>query len=224
MQGESPEGIGRNKVEGKLQKQVRGGEPGRKSATAERNRADAGKRKEMKKLDRKTQMMDAGTALFETKGGYGTVLGQLRAELAAYGRVFAPGDVPEEALPHSAGAFDLFLDYSTVWRTRYISCRIEDAGDSGGRTGDGETIRRYAAEFKEGNRSTVLRAAVHLAVAAGLLAVSILPGPCLVSVLAAVLILPVLYLWIVPSRAARKTVGKLLEKTRGGRVFACASS
>ncbi len=80
---------------------------------------------------KKVQMMDAGTALFEMEGGFGTALGQIRAELKEFGKVSDDGE-------------DIVLDFSTAWRKRFISCHLESAGENGDR-------HKYAAVFKEGS-------------------------------------------------------------------------
>ncbi len=166
----------------------------------------------MKKLNRKAQMMDAGTALFESKDGYGSVLGQVKAELKEFGSIGTPDDLPEGAVPPSTAEFDLFLDYSTPWRYRYISCRVEDAGDTGRTTDDGEPIRRYAITFKEGNRSTWLRILVHLIIMAAFLAGVILSGQWHLTLLAVVLGLFTFYQLLVPSKKAQQTVRLLIDK------------
>lgn len=105
----------------------------------------------MKKFDGKVQMLDAGMVLFETKSDFGDTLGQVKAEMEVYGKVLKPADLSEAELPESTGECDLFLDWSSIWRVRYISCHLESAD------GGESDPHRYAATFKEGNRSTMLR-------------------------------------------------------------------
>ena len=157
-------------------------------------------------------MMDAGTALFESKDGYGSVLGQIKAELKEFGVLSTPEDFPTEAMPPSTAEYDLFLDYSTCWRNRYISCRIEDAGDTGRTTDIGEPIRRYAISFKEGNRSTGFRILIHVLIMAALLAGVILSGQWYLTLLAVLLGLLTFYQLLVPSKKAQHTVQLLIQK------------
>ena len=113
-------------------------------------------------IDRKVQMMDAGMRLFETEKPYGTVLGGIKTEMAKYGKVLRTNEIVPEDLPPTTGDCDLFLDRSTRFKSKYLSCRLEDAG-AVGQTPDGETVRRYAATIKEGNRNTEVGIYVHLA-------------------------------------------------------------
>ncbi len=143
--------------------------------------------------------MDAGTALFSMDGEFGTALGQLRAELKEYGKVTDEDDV-------------MVLDFSTPWRKRFISCRLEAFG------GD-EKPRRYAAVFKEGSRSTALRACVHVAAAAAVL-LSVIAANLLfpesagaLRTLAAIAVcLLIIYAWIIPSGKSVKTLRKIIAK------------
>lgn len=174
----------------------------------------------MKRMDRKAQMMDAGTALFESKEGFGTSLGQVKAEMKRFGKVYEVSTGDEEAdkfhdsvispaeLPESTDRCDLFLDFSSPWRNRYISCLFEDAGDTGKRTADGEHIRRYAATFKEGNTSTPLRAGVHIGLIV-IIAVLVVSGLVsgAVSVVAGILLcFLVVYSWLTPSKDSQAIV------------------
>jgi len=119
----------------------------------------------MFELDRKTIMMDAGTALFTSKGSFGTVLGQARAEMGEYGKVYRKEELPTDNLPLGIEPFDLLLDHSSAWRTRYISCLVEDAGETEGTSPEGEPIRKYAVSFKQGDRTTTFRSIWHLVAA-----------------------------------------------------------
>ena len=113
-------------------------------------------------IDRNVQMMDAGMRLFETEKPFGTVLGGIKTEMAQYGKVYRTNEIDRDSLPAASSGCDLFLDRSTRFKSRYLSCRLEDAGDVG-QTPDGETVRRYAATIKEGNRNTEVGIYVHLA-------------------------------------------------------------
>ncbi len=150
-------------------------------------------------MDRKIQMMDAGTALFEMEGGFGTALGQVRAELKEFGKVYDDEE-------------DLVLDFSDIWMKRIITCHLEGAGDDGDR-------HRYAAVFREGSASTKLRALVHGTMIAVLAIVLFFPGLmfpemagfCL-SAICVVGIVAVAYDWITPSRKSVRTLKKISSK------------
>lgn len=160
----------------------------------------------MKKFDGKVQMLDAGMVLFETKSDFGDTLGQVKAEMEVYGKVLKPADLSEAELPESTGECDLFLDWSTIWRVRYISCHLESAD------GGESDPHRYAATFKEGNRSTKLRGAVMAVLLAGfVLDIVFLHG--VLNTICAVLLaaLTTAYVWILPSRKAQKVVKALMK-------------
>ena len=111
-------------------------------------------------IDRNVQMMDAGMRLFESEKP--TVLGGIKNEMGRYGRLMRRNEIDPEELPATTGDCDLFLDRSTRFKSKYLSCRVEDAGTVG-KTADGEEIHRYAASLKEGNRNTNVGIYVHLA-------------------------------------------------------------
>lgn len=106
-------------------------------------------------IEKNVQMMDAGMRLFETEKPFGTVLGGIKTELARYGKVYRTNEFRPEEMPELTEDCDLFLDWSSIFRTRYLSCKLEDAGLAG-RTEDGEEIHRYAAFFREGGRNKPL--------------------------------------------------------------------
>ena len=185
---------------------------------------------DMKKRDLNLKMMDAGTALFTGKDGFGSAIGTVKAEMDVYGKTLRPGEFRPEELPAAARDCDLFLDFSSFWHKRYLACKVEDAGSTGKKTADGEDIRRYAAIFREGNRSTFLRGAVHALVCAALLA-GMVPGfqpgvlaermaalPAAASAVRAVagilLLLLTLYSWITPSRNAPHVVDSIQQALR----------
>lgn len=184
----------------------------------------------MKKFDDKVQMMDAGTALFPAKDGFGSAIGAVKAEMDVYGRTLRAREFRPEDLPRTTKECDLFLDYSTLWRKRYISCKVEDAGDTGLRTADGEPVRRYAAIFKEGNANSFLRHLTHILLGVGLLVCMFpgaLPGPLsrqvqalsatmeAVRIVAGILLLfIVFYSWMLPSRDARHIVSQMQQALR----------
>lgn len=116
-------------------------------------------------IEKRVQMMDAGMRLFQTEKPFGTVLGGIKTEMAKYGNVQRANEIDPTRLPDSTGETDLFLDWSSATKYRYISCKLEDAG-SVGANDDGEPVHRYAVLLKEGNRNkpmnTVLSAAAFL--------------------------------------------------------------
>lgn len=158
----------------------------------------------MRDMDEKNkcdvQLMDAGTAMFSMDGGFGTALGQVRAELREYGRVYDEGEF-------------IMLDFSTVWRKRMIACRLEDAGE-----GDGGK-RKYALVLKEGSGNTGLRTWTHLLAAllfAAAMAVPHLIFPELANFVLSLVctagIVAAAYGWTCPSKASVRTVQKLKKK------------
>ncbi len=165
-------------------------------------------------LDRKTQMMDAGMVLFETEKPFGTVLGGLKTELAAYGRVLRGDEIRKDEIPDSTGECDLFLDWSTPIRWRCVSCRLEDVGHAG-QTAEGEEIRRYAVSFKEGCRNRRSRILVTQTLAAALIILGFvgIPGiPSVFTVIAGFAAAFVLeYLALRPSVKSQKMVAGLLK-------------
>ncbi len=148
--------------------------------------------------DRKVQMMDAGTALFTMDEEFGTALGQVRAELKEFGKVEDEDD-------------EMILDFSTPWRKRFISCRLEDAG--------GSSPHRYAAVFKEGNRSTALRAVTHMAAAAAVLVLTVFTdikldnlSETFLTIIGIILCFAIIYAWITPSARSVRTLRKIEKK------------
>ena len=113
-------------------------------------------------IDRNTQMMDAGMRLFDSEKPFGNVLGGIKTELGLYGKVLRTNEIEDKILPPSAAGCDLFLDRSTKYKWKYLSCTLEDAGTIG-KTPDGEDIHRYAVSLKEGNKNTNTGIYVHLA-------------------------------------------------------------
>jgi len=170
-------------------------------------------------IDRKTQMMDAGTVRFKTPKPFGTVLGGLKTEMQRYGSVLRSTDTGPDTLPPTCGPFDLFLDASTPFRKRYIAATVEDAGDAG-TTPDGEPVRWYAVTFKEGNRNTWLRI-----VPALLLAASILAAPFFCNGFPKILGIPagtalaaaLLLICLRPSRKAGRMLARLKDTVREGK-------
>ena len=155
----------------------------------------------MARLDTKTKMMDAGTALFTSKGSFGTVLGQTKAELSSYGKVYSKEELEADSMPIGTEEFDLMLDYSTPWMKRYISCRVEDAGDTGETAPEGEPIRRYAVVMKHGDRNTLLRTVVFiLLIILPFILSSTLNGGVLMKVFLIAVALLIAYRWIHPGK------------------------
>lgn len=169
-------------------------------------------------LDKKVMMMDAGTALFQTEKPYGTVAGGVKVELRKYGKVLRPQEIQPGDLPGTAGECDYFLDWSTPLRRRYISCKVDDAGTAG-QTAEGEPVRRYAVSFKEGNRNTALRRVstlllAHVFFIGGLVRI---PGvPRSLTILAGIAAgLCLMYLWLRPSRRAKRVVDTIRTYLEG---------
>lgn len=159
-----------------------------------------------KKFDIKVKIMDAGTAFYKAKEGFGTQLGNIQAELKEHGRVYRSDDI-EGSVPQSCSDIDFFLDFSTIWRNRYITCKLEDSGYSGENTDIGEPVNRYSVVFKEGNSSTVLRGTVFVC---SILFCLILPFFKAILTLCSIpLALFLLYMWLKPSEYSQKVVKQL---------------
>ena len=162
----------------------------------------------MRKFDTRVQMMDAGMKLFESENGFGTCIGQVKANLKETGKVLEARELEGIALPGSTGDFDLFVDRSNLWRKKYLSCRIEYAGE---REEGGKTIFRYAASFREGNRSGLR--AVTMLVLMLLSAAAAVVFNSFISYLAGfAAIVAIACLWIMPSGEAVRTVRRLMSE------------
>ena len=154
----------------------------------------------MGKFDRKTQMMDAGTVLFRSEGDFGSAIGKVKRTMLPYGRVWTSSELDMDALPSSGRGCDLLLDWSTPWRTRYISCKVSSSGEA------------WAAVFKEGNRSGILRSVTFIALIVILLSLAIFGHAGFFGgLLSVALCLILLYLWLVPSRKAVTTVRGIMK-------------
>lgn len=101
-------------------------------------------------IDKRVKMLDSGTALLCYCGGFGPMLGQVRAELSDFGtKVYTPRECDPSDFPPGA-EWDFFLDYSSPLRTRYLSCAVFDSGDTGRVDGEDRPVRRYAVEIRTG--------------------------------------------------------------------------
>lgn len=163
----------------------------------------------MRNFDKKVQMMDAGMKLFESENGFGTCIGQVKANLKEYGKVLENRDLEGVTLPDSTGEYDLFTDRTDLWRKKYISCRVEYAGE---RKEDGKTIYKYAASFKEGNRSTVFRGMTMLVLMLLAAAGAIWFNSFLSYAAGIAITLATACFWIMPSREAVRAVRKLMSE------------
>ena len=163
----------------------------------------------MKNFDTRVQMMDAGMKLFETENGFGTCIGQVKANLKEYGKVLESKDLSGIVLPGSTGDCDLFADRTNLWRIKYISCKVEYVGQ---REEDGKTIYMYAASFKEGNKSTVLRGMTMLFIMLFSLTGAIWLNSFISYTAGIAIILATAYFWIMPSSEAVRTVRKILAE------------
>ncbi len=171
-------------------------------------------------IDKRIQMIDAGMRLFQTEKPFGTVLGGIKTEMAKYGKVLRANETDPSMFPETTGEYDIFLDWSSATKNRYVSCKLEDAGTVG-ETPEGEPVHRYAVLLKEGNRNKPLNyliAAVSfllcllLAFIIGhghpsfwLILIFIVPG-CISA-----------YEELKPSKEARRTVERLLDTFKEAR-------
>ena len=164
----------------------------------------------MEEFDRKAQMMDAGGARFILRGGYGTALGLVRHHMEEVGKVFPAQD--SLPVPPSTGPYDLFVDLSSPWRRRYISCKVDDSGEAPEWKSEEGPSRHYSATFKQGDRSTPLRSTVFAICALALLGIALFGGaPFLVKLCLIVLALLVAYAWTAPSSLCIKAVRGLID-------------
>ena len=113
------------------------------------------------------------------------------------------------ALPDSTGDFDLFVGRSNLWRKKYLSCRIEYAGE---REDGGKTIFRYAASFREGNRSRGLRAVTMLVLMLLSAAAAVVFNSFISYLAGFTAIVAIACLWIMPSGEAVRTVRRLMSE------------
>jgi len=141
---------------------------------------------QMHSFDKKIQMLDAGTSIFLSTLPYGSAIGALKDELSLYGKVY--GNPSQEDLPKGVYPCDFFLDYSTPWRRRYISCRLESDGEVCSYLGADSRITteptpgsvplyRYAAVFNQGDGNTPLRITVIAVCVAVLCILAVLAVP-----------------------------------------------
>lgn len=162
----------------------------------------------MQKLNTKLLMMDAGMRLFESNDNFGSTIGQVKAEMEVYGNVLKTSELDNITLPATTGECDLFLNWSSLWRTRYISCHVESAGDF---ERDGEAVHRYAASFREGNASTLFRDTIMFIIIALSISAMIFGHSVFITLAAIAAILATGYFWIMPSSKASRIVEKIME-------------
>ena len=163
---------------------------------------------------KKVQMMDAGMTLFTSAKPFGTVLGGIKTEMSKYGDVKRSNEISADSVPDTTGECDLFLDWSTPFRRRAVSCRLEDAGPAGRNVG-GEDLRRYAVSFKEGNKNRGFKVACVLALAAAVIVLGVigLDGvPGIFTIAASIAVAAgVLIFGLRPSPKAQKAVVRLMD-------------
>lgn len=165
-------------------------------------------------IEKRVQMMDAGMRLFQTEKPFGTVLGGIKTEMAKYGAVLRANETDPSMFPEAMGDYDLFLDWSSATKYRYISCKLEDAGEIGA-TDEGEPIHRYAVMLKEGNKNKPLGIAITAAAFIILIALACIigkgrPSFWLVLIFLALGCLTAFRL-LRPSKEATALIGKLLD-------------
>lgn len=169
-------------------------------------------------IDKTTQMMDAGMRLFETEKPFGTVLGGIKTEMAKYGKVLRPNEIVDSELPGASIGSDLFLDRSTRYKAKYISCSLEEAGTVG-TTPEGETIHRYAASLKEGNKNTKvgIYVACSLVIIWAMLGWFVSGGSGWIALVFTVIGIFGAWRMLRPSKDNRETVSDLLEAFSEGK-------
>ena len=159
-------------------------------------------------------MMDAGMRLFQTEKPFGTVLGGIKTEMAKYGTVLRANETDPSMFPQTMGDYDLFLDWSSATKYRYISCKLEDAGEVG-TTDEGETIHRYAVTLKEGNKNKPLNMILSAAAILVYIALAFIIGKGHPSFWLVLIFLSLgcitAFRLLRPSKDATELIGKLLE-------------
>lgn len=159
--------------------------------------------------DQKVYMMDAGIATVNSDGSFGDVIGQVKANLKPFGDVYRVSEtdggkfdqtISPDALPPTTGDCDLFMDYSTIFRRRYISAKVEYAGEN-----------KYAIRIKEGNRNSPLRDFTMLAIAAYGAIVLLMGIGIIKKVIGIFIIIAGLYLWILPSDKSVSKAKSLIQ-------------
>lgn len=155
--------------------------------------------------------MCCGTARFSRNETFGTTMGQVKAELAAFGKVTPGDELSPGKAPATTGPCDLFLDASTPWTNRYYAAQVRSAGSD--TSSDGQSICHYAVSLKEGHSSGWLRIACFSL--AAILAVCFMfsglwkPWSGILGLIALLL---VVYRWIAPSTKAVSLSGKIIKK------------
>ena len=110
----------------------------------------------------------------------------------------------------SSSYFSIYANvFKSPWRIRYISCHVESAGEH---VVNGKTAQRYAATFKEGNRSSSLRGVVMFLFLISF-ATEALITPGIIYTLQGIIFAGLTaYLWILPSSKAQKVIKKLMNR------------
>ena len=170
-------------------------------------------------FDKKTQMMYAGSVFYKTSEGFGFALGAVKTVLSPLGKLYEVSEdggefsrtVKMEDLPDSVEAADFFLDLSTPWRNRYISCKVEDAGKDTAEEG----LERYSVSLREGNSNTPLRRGILCCGAVILFLAAVLCGWGFFAGLM-LICLSLLCLWflVCPSAVQQKTVEHVKESLK----------
>ncbi len=161
----------------------------------------------MAEMNTKVQMIDAGMRLVRSSNPIGTEIGRVRAVLSEYGKVYMNGAFELSRLPDSAGDFDLFVDMSSFWRFRYLTCKVEAACEAPGE--DGKYV--YAITLRQGDKSTVIRGIVMAALILCCLAVIVAIPGFIPKLFAAAGALAISYWWILPDSYSRRQVTRLLH-------------
>lgn len=157
-------------------------------------------------MDKKIQMMDAGTALFTINEDFGTALGMVKTAMGAFGgRVYRATDSQTVSFPEGAADADLLLDFSSRWRNRCISCKLEYAGT------DVNGKHRYAAVFKQGDSSGRIRNYTLLTLCV-IIVLGMIAAPGTIRIIAGILLVIFIGYWkISPSKDARIRVEEIIK-------------
>lgn len=157
-------------------------------------------------MDKKIQMMDAGTALFTISEDFGTALGMVKTAMGAFGgTVYRAIETGTDGFPEGAADADLLLDFSSRWRNRCISCKLEYAGEAEGGK------HRYAAVFKQGDSSGRIRDYTLLTLCV-IIVLGMITAPGAIRIIAGILLIILIGYWrISPSKDARIRVEEIIK-------------
>ena len=152
----------------------------------------------MERINPKVHIMDAGLAYYKSALIYEDELARVRCVMSDNGYIGKKTQVSNDT------EGNLFMSFSNPFRTRYIKCRLSGPQDGA-----------FAAEFKEGDKNTVLKlVALSIAyVLAVILAAKYFPWWLLVLCIIGLTILFAVFR--APSKLAQHNVRKMIRTLNG---------